>query len=63
MVQAVRHYFSGVGAMAKLRLYRMDMKYVRDLARVDDNVMSVSPQVEKANRPFVGVVVVLDSRD
>ena len=49
--------------MAKLRLYRMDMKYVRDLARVDDNVMSVSPQVEKANRPFVGVVVVLDSRD
>jgi hypothetical protein len=59
--------------MAKLRLYRMDMKYVRDLARVDDNVMSVSPQVEKANRPFVGVVrrccdfkrleSVLDSRD
>jgi protein AbiQ len=40
----------------------MDMKYVRDLARVDDNVMSVSPQVEKANRPFVGVVVVNGDR-
>jgi protein AbiQ len=33
------------------------MKYVRDLARVDDKVMSVSPQVGKESRPFVGVVV------
>ena len=43
--------------MAKLRLYRMDMKYVRDLARVDENVMSVSPQVEESCCPFVGVVL------
>ncbi|MEE1158763.1 MAG: type III toxin-antitoxin system ToxN/AbiQ family toxin [Atopobiaceae bacterium] len=49
--------------MAKLRLYRMDMKYVRDLARVDENVMSVSPQVEKSSRPFVGVVVVNGDRN
>lgn len=48
--------------MAKLRLYRIDMKFVRDLSRVDDNVMSVSPQVGKANRPFVGIVVVNGSR-
>ena len=48
--------------MAKLRLYRMDMKYVRDLARVDEHVMSVSPQVEKPSRPFVGVVVVNGDR-
>ena len=49
----------------------MDMKYVRDLARVDNNVMSVSPQTSKSTRPFVGIVVVngdrregiLDARD
>ena len=57
--------------MARLRLYHMDMKYVRDLARVDNNVMSVSPQTSKSTRPFVGIVVVngdrregiLDARD
>lgn len=41
----------------RLRLYRLDMKYVRDLARVDDRVMSTSPQIGKASRPFVGIVV------
>ncbi len=48
--------------MAKLRLYRMDMKYIRDLAKVDDNVMSVSPQVGKATRPFVGIIVINGGR-
>lgn len=48
--------------MAKLRLYRMDMKYVRNLSNVDDNVMSVSPQLGKATRPFVGIVVVNGTR-
>lgn len=38
----------------------MDMKYVRDLHNVDDRVQSVSPQIHKSNRPFVGVVVVCD---
>ncbi len=38
------------------------MKYVRDLARVDDKVMSVSPQENKEKRPFVGVVVILESK-
>lgn len=46
--------------MGRLHLYRMDMKYVRDLAKVDDHVMSVSPQINKAVRPFVGIVVVND---
>jgi protein AbiQ len=41
----------------RFHLYHIDMKYVRDLARVDDKVMSVSPQVGKESRPFVGVVV------
>ena len=48
--------------MNRLNLYTLDMKYVRDLARADDNVMSVSPQVQKQGRPFVGVVVVCDQR-
>ena len=42
----------------KLQLYTLDMKYVRDLHRVDDRVQSVSPQIHKSNRPFVGIVVV-----
>lgn len=42
----------------RLHLYHIDMKYVRDLAKVDDKVMSVSPQLGKANRPFVGIVVI-----
>ncbi len=46
----------------KLKLYTMDMKYVRDLHNVDDRVQSVSPQIHKSNRPFVGVVVVCDNR-
>ncbi len=36
----------------------MDMKYVRNLHNADDRVQSVSPQIHKSNRPFVGVVVV-----
>jgi protein AbiQ len=34
----------------RLHLYHIDMKYVRDLARIDDRVMSVSPQAGKENR-------------
>ena len=42
----------------RLRLYIVDIKYVRDLAKKDDNVMSVSPQKNKENRPFVGIVII-----
>ena len=45
---------------SKLRLYTMDMKYVRDLHNADDRVQSVSPQIHKSNRPFVGVVVICE---
>jgi len=44
----------------KLKLYSIDMKYVRDLHNADDRVQSVSPQIHKSNRPFVGVVVICD---
>lgn len=39
------------------------MKYVRNLAQLDDNVMSVSPQVGKSNRPFIGVVLVCSEHE
>lgn len=38
------------------------MKYVRDLSKSDDKVMSVSPQESKENRPFVGIVVVMNDK-
>ncbi len=46
----------------RLHLYTLDMKYVRDLAKADDKVMSVSPQENKENRPFVGIVVIMDDK-
>ena len=35
--------------MDHLKLYQIDMKYVRDLHNADDRVESVSPQIGKAN--------------
>lgn len=46
----------------RLHLYTLDMKYVRDLSKADDKVMSVSPQENKENRPFVGIVVIMDGK-
>ena len=42
----------------RLNLYLIDMKYIRNLAQADDRVMSVSPQIEKETRPFVGIIIV-----
>lgn len=42
----------------RLNLYFIDLKYIRDLAKADDHVMSVSPQISKENRPFIGIIVV-----
>ena len=41
-----------------LELYRIDMKYIRNLHNVDDRVLSVSPQIGKDERPFLGIIVV-----
>ena len=41
----------------RLRLYRIEMKYIRDLAKKDDNVLSISPQTGKDTRPFIGIVI------
>ena len=34
----------------RLNLYRVDMKYIRDLHRADDRVSFVSPQIGKNKR-------------
>ena len=48
--------------MEQLRLYQIDLKYVRDLHNADNRVESVSPQIGKENRVFIGVVVVQNNR-
>ena len=42
----------------QLRLYKVDIKYIRDLSKADDNVPSVSPQIQKDTRPFIGIIVI-----
>lgn len=42
----------------RLNLYLIDMKYIRNLVKIEDKVMSVSPQVGKETRPFVGIVII-----
>ena len=41
-----------------LEVYRIDMKYIRNLHNIDDRVLSVSPQSGKDERPFLGVIVI-----
>lgn len=38
------------------------MKYIRNLHNADDRVPSVSPQIGKEDRPFVGIVVMINGR-
>lgn len=40
------------------KLYKVDMKYIRNLHNIDDKVLSISPQTGKDNRVFIGIVVV-----
>ena len=42
----------------RLNLFRIDMKYIRNLHNIDDRVASVSPQIGKQHRIYVGIVVV-----
>ena len=40
------------------KLYKVDIKYIRNLHNIDDKVFSVSPQAGKDNRVFVGIVII-----
>lgn len=46
----------------RLNLYRIDMKYVRNLHNVDNRVSSVSPQIGKQHRIYIGIVVMCNER-
>lgn len=43
---------------SEFNLYKVDMKYIRNLHNIDDKVLSVSPQTGKDNRVFVGIVII-----
>ena len=42
----------------RLNLYRIDMKYIRNLHNADNRVSSVSPQIGKQHRIYVGIVII-----
>ncbi len=44
----------------RLKLYHVNLKYIRNLHNIDKHVPSISPQVGKQNRPFLGVVVMVN---
>ena len=44
----------------RFKLYNVNIKYIRNLHKVDDNVPSVSPQIGKQARPFLGIVVLIN---
>lgn len=46
-----------------LRLYNINIKYIRNLSKADDKVLSVSPQIGKEKRPMVGIVVICDKKE
>lgn len=48
--------------MERFDLYRVDLKYIRDLSKKEHNVMSTSPQIGKETRPFLGIVIMLNQR-
>ena len=45
-----------------LNFYYIDLKYIRNLSRADDNVMSISPQLGKEKRPFLGIIILIDGQ-
>ena len=46
----------------RLNLYRIDMKYIRNLHNADNRVSSVSPQIGKQHRIYLGIVIVCNGK-
>lgn len=47
----------------RLSFYAVNMKYIRNLHNQgDDRVFSVSPQIKKEMRPFVGIVILCNEK-
>lgn len=49
--------------MNKLSFYLLNLKYQRALSKSDDNVISISPQLHKDNRPFVGIIILVNNKN
>jgi len=45
----------------RFKLYNVNMKYIRNLHHIDNNVPSVSPQIGKQTRPFLGIITIVNS--
>ncbi len=43
---------------APLEVYRIDMKYIRNLHNIDNRVLSVFLQIGKDECPFLGVIII-----
>ena len=52
----------GLMKQERLNLYRIEMKYIRNLHNIDNRVSSVSPQIGKQHRIYVGIVVICNNR-
>ncbi len=48
--------------MGILNIYNVDLKYVRNLHNADSNVMSQSPQINKSNRRYLGIILLINGR-
>lgn len=46
----------------EFNFYSVDLKYIRELAKYDDNVMSISPQRGKSTRPFLGIITIINNK-
>ncbi len=46
----------------RLNLYRIDIKYIRNLHNIDNRVSSVSPQINKQYRVYIGIVVICHNK-
>ena len=46
----------------RLNLYLIDMKYIRNLHNADNKVSSVSPQIGKQHRIYVGIIILCNNR-
>lgn len=46
-----------------LKLYNINIKYIRDLSKADNKVLSVSPQIGKDNRPLVGIIIICGEKE
>lgn len=44
----------------RFKLYTVNLKYIRNLHHIDNHVPSVSPQIGKQERPFLGIIVLVN---